>query len=73
MCQCLDSGTVCNMCEVDCRTDCNDLAKLGRKCYSALACQPLLFEVQCEPETPYLPEIPYEPSPGKSSLLHGLL
>ena len=47
---CLINSDTCSECEVDCKSDCNDLTRLGGKCFSELACQPaLLFEEDCLP------------------------
>ena len=43
MCQCLNNNGSCDSCEVDCMSDCNDLTSKEGKCYSGLACNPLLL------------------------------
>ena len=49
ICECLVSSPGCVKCEVDCKSDCNDVFKEDGKCFSELACQDLLFEEDCEP------------------------
>jgi len=48
ICECLNRSNYCSDCEVDCLSDCNDLTRVESKCFSKLACKPLLFEDDCE-------------------------
>merc|ERR1740137_314272 len=48
ICECLVSAD-CEECEVDCKSDCNDISKNDGKCFSKFACQyGLLFELECQ-------------------------
>eukprot|EP00092_Neocalanus_flemingeri_P097520 GFUD01124286.1.p1 GENE.GFUD01124286.1~~GFUD01124286.1.p1 ORF type:complete len:150 (+),score=41.68 GFUD01124286.1:604-1053(+) len=47
-CECLDSEAPDGACEVDCMSDCNDLSRVGGKCFSVFANEdPLLFDEDC--------------------------
>ena len=51
LCQCLNNDGSCEAdCEVDCLSDCNDLTAKEGKCYSELACKPLLFDMGTQAE-----------------------
>ena len=48
ICECLNKSTSCSKCEVDCTSDCNDKTRAKNKCFSKLACSPILFEEDCD-------------------------
>ena len=45
LCDCLTPISECDKCEVDCQTDCNDITRVGNKCFSEFACDDLLFDI----------------------------